>query len=104
MSHTHLLTQDVPATVIPAGEIVTLPSGTEVHIAQTLGGNVTVRTDRGPFRIAREDVAAIGGYTPESGTAVATAAAAFSEQAVWGALKTCFDPEIPVHMLHLRIV
>jgi hypothetical protein len=58
---THTLSRDVSATVIPAGDVVTLPAGTEVHIVQTLGGNVTVRTDRGLFRIAREDAAAIGG-------------------------------------------
>ena len=81
-----------------------MPSGTEVHIAQTLGGNVTVRTDRGLFRIAREDAAAIGGYTPESDTAVATAEGDFSEQAVWDALKTCFDPEIPVNIVDLGLV
>ena len=104
MSQTHLLTQDVQATVIPAGEIVTLPEGTEVYIAQTLGGNVTVRTDRGLFRIARENTGAIGGYTPEGDTAVATAEGDFSEQAVWEALKTCFDPEIPVNIVDLGLV
>ena len=43
----YTLTKDVSATVIPAGDVMTLPSGTEVYIVQTLGGNVTVRTDHG---------------------------------------------------------
>ena len=61
---THTLIQDCAATAIPAGDALTLTSGTEVFITQTLGGNVTVRTDRGLFRIAKENSGAIGGYTP----------------------------------------
>ena len=45
---THTLIQDCAATAIPAGDALTLTSGTEVFITQTLGGNVTVRTDRPP--------------------------------------------------------
>ena len=51
----HPLVRDCPATAIPAGTAVTLPAGTEVFVTQTLGCNVTVRTDRGLFRIAAEN-------------------------------------------------
>src|ERR1043165_5493445 len=103
MSQTFNLGRDCAATVIPAGDVLTLPKGTEVFIAQSLGGNVTVRTDRGLFRIAREDADAIAGYTP-AGETTARAAGDFSEQAVWDALKTCFDPEIPVNIVDLGLV
>lgn len=103
-THTHTLTQDVTATVIPAGEVMTLTRGTEVYIVQTLGGNVTVRTDRGLFRIARENASAIGGYTAQPQGDSPEPAKAFSEQAVWEALKTCFDPEIPVNIVDLGLI
>jgi probable FeS assembly SUF system protein SufT len=96
------LTRDCAATAIPAGDPVTLPAGTDVHIAQTLGGNVTVRTDGGLFRIAAADSGAIAGYAPDG--APPSAAGAFSEEAVWQALRGCFDPEIPVNIVDLGLV
>ena len=99
----HTLTRDCPATAIPAGNEIVLPSGTEIFIAQTLGGNVTVRTDQGLFRISRLHTAAIGGYEMKSETA-GVAEGEFSEQSVWEALKTCFDPEIPVNIVDLGLV
>lgn len=102
MAQTHSLIEDVEATSIPAGHSAVLAAGTEVYIAQDLGGNVTVRTDSGLFRIPRERARAIGGYTPPQETA--TAAGEFGEPAVWAALKTCFDPEIPVNIVDLGLV
>jgi probable FeS assembly SUF system protein SufT len=104
MSQTHSLIKDCPVTAIPAGDVVTLPAGTEVFIVQTLGGNVTVRTDRGLFRIARENADAIGGYTLGRDDKETATVNEFSEEAVWDALKTCFDPEIPVNIVDLGLI
>ncbi|MDP2138855.1 MAG: putative Fe-S cluster assembly protein SufT [Candidatus Didemnitutus sp.] len=103
MSQDHTLLRDCAATAIPAGDRVVLPSGLNVFITQTLGGNVTVRTEQGLFRIARENVDALKDFTPTEESAVA-AAGEFSEQVVWDALKTCFDPEIPVNIVDLGLV
>jgi probable FeS assembly SUF system protein SufT len=105
MNQDTTLAADCPATAIPAGDRAVLPAGTRVFITQTLGGNVTVRTDAGLFRIAREDAAAISGYQAAAGEPPPAAGVAeFSEQAVWDVLKTCFDPEIPVNIVDLGLI
>jgi metal-sulfur cluster biosynthetic enzyme len=72
---------------------------------------VTVRASGGQCRIAPADVGAIGGFVPaapadpvgaDPGAPAVTAA--FSEDAVWAALRTCFDPEIPVNIVDLGLV
>jgi len=98
------LTQDCPSTAIPSGDAVVLPAGTEVFITQTLGGNVTVRTDGGLFRIAGEHAAAIQGHAPGAGPVSGAIPGEFSQDAVWEALRSCFDPEIPVNIVDLGLV
>jgi probable FeS assembly SUF system protein SufT len=98
-----ILKHATPATSIPAGHPTTLEAGSGVFITQTLGGNVTVRTDHGLFRIASEHVGAIVGYVPPAAPC-AVATGEFNEAAVWSALKTCFDPEIPVNIVDLGLV
>jgi probable FeS assembly SUF system protein SufT len=111
MTTEHTLVSDVSATAIPAGTSHILPAGTRLHIMQTLGGNVTVRTDRGLFRLAGADAAAIAGFdlarlapAPDAGAATGAGPAEFSEPAAWAALKTCFDPEIPVNIVDLGLI
>ncbi len=105
MSSEHILSRDIPATVIPAGDTVSLPAGTSAYVMQTLGGTITVRTDRGLFRIQPEHADALAGFDVSTlAVAAAPATGEFSEDAVWAALKTCFDPEIPVNIVDLGLV
>ena len=102
MQATSTLLREVPATVIPAGDKVVLPAGLNVFITQSLGGNVTVRTEQGLFQIAREHAAALKDF--QAGAAGGATVKEFSEEAVWETLKTCFDPEIPVNIVDLGLV
>jgi probable FeS assembly SUF system protein SufT len=104
MNQTHRLSRTCPATVIPAGTPVQLPAGSEVTVAQALGGSVTVRNADGLFRIAGADAGAIEGYVPATPTDGTAAAGEFSEAAVWEALRAVFDPEIPVNIVDLGLV
>lgn len=101
--NTARLTRLTPVTAIPAGDVIELPAGTEVGIVQTLGGNVTVRTSQGLFRIDEAEVGAIAGYEPGKNEAD-DGPMEFGEAAVWKALKGCFDPEIPLNIVDLGLI
>jgi probable FeS assembly SUF system protein SufT len=103
------LIRDCEAVQIPAGTVVILPAGTRVDITQTLGGNYTVQTGGGLFRIAERDAGALGlGATTSLMEEVlkkpAAPAGPLDEKMVWDTLKSCFDPEIPVNIVDLGLV
>ena len=99
------ITRDVQATMIPAGTPIAIPKGTEVTITQALGGTYTVM---GPGIMARIE----GKNAVALGLAVASAgdkprpdqAGPVNVDEVWEALKTCYDPEIPVNIVDLGLV
>ena len=103
------LARDCPATLIPAGDEVTLPEGGGYVVAQALGGSVTLRDATGMYRVGFDDLDALG---EEVKAAVEAENAAgdegldqpFDEERVWGALRGCFDPEIPVNIYELGLV
>ena len=99
------LKRDCAAIQIPAGTATTLPVGTEVHITQTLGGSYTVHASGGLFRIASLDADALGlVVAPDQASGTQPDDGEVTEQMVWDALRTCFDPEIPVNIVDLGLV
>jgi len=98
------LLRDVEAVRIPSGEQVNLRQGLEFDITQSLGGNYTVRTGEGLFQILSSNADALGVQAAEPEALVAKGEGQASEQTVWEALKTCFDPEIPVNIVDLGLV
>jgi len=97
------LTRDCEAVQIPAGTPVTLEAGTEAYITQSLGGAYTLNVPAygGLYRIGGPDADAIG---KEPTAAPAAAQGGDLESQVWEALKTCYDPEIPVNIVDLGLV
>lgn len=96
------LSREVTATRIPQGEALSLPKGTPVVVTQALGGSFTVviPTEPGLYRISAEFADALG-KTAEAGPASSGPA---DEAAVWEALKSCYDPEIPVNIVDLGLI
>jgi len=103
------LSRDVTATLVPAGDSVNLPAGTKVTITHRLGGNFTVVCDYGMFRINGADAAALGEEVPGTATAATPTPTPGDgnpppEPLLWEALKTVFDPEIPVNIVDLGLI
>jgi probable FeS assembly SUF system protein SufT len=100
------LKRDCQAVQIPAGTPVTLTAGTPVDITQTLGGSYTVHAQGGLFRISATDADALGKeLTRESATVEGGQGGdTVRDEQVWEALRTCYDPEIPVNIVDLGLV
>ena len=96
------LTRDVEAVQIPSGTPCTLPEGTQVSIHQELGGTFTVvaPSHGGLFRIQGNDAEALGRTAPQQ----AEATGPFELDHVWGKLRQCYDPEIPVNIVDLGLI
>ena len=103
-------TRDCEATQIPYGNKITVPAGTEAHVGQTLGGNVTLQVSTfGLVQVMHKDTGALA----KDGVAVAAGGVAATpstqqgpadEKKIWEELKACYDPEIPVNIVDLGLV
>ncbi len=102
------LNRECEAVMIPSGEKLSLSAGSRVWITQSLGGGFTVTTDRGHMvRIAARDAGVLGMEVPTRAggrSSVATEGPVEIENKVWGQLRMCFDPEIPVNIVDLGLV
>ncbi len=108
--------RDCDALLIPVGTKVTIPEGSQVMITQALGGSYTVNINGNLARIASHDADALGldvEQQPERGK---TGDSLLSSErknetvplvlhdAIWVALGTCYDPEIPVSIVELGLI
>src|SRR5688572_20244392 len=97
--------RNAEAIMIPSGEKVLVPKGAQATITQSLGGTYTLITDRGLMvRVSGEEVEAIGKAPQATAVAVEELTPEKLEEMVWDALKTCYDPEIPVNIVDLGLV
>ena len=98
------LARDVRATIIPAGEEITLRQGTSGFITQALGGSFTVYIEGNLFRIAGSDADALGKEPTPTPVVPDDPTDADIESVIWSQLKTCYDPEIPVNIVDLGLI
>jgi probable FeS assembly SUF system protein SufT len=102
------LTRDVEAAVVPVGTKVTLQKGGLAHLMQSLGGSYTVIVNGNMFRIDGKDADALGLDVHPKAAAAPTQGVGVTQEAlekqVWEALKTCYDPEIPVNIVDLGLI
>jgi probable FeS assembly SUF system protein SufT len=106
------LSREVDAVRIPSGEKGFIPAGTEVTITQVLGGSFTVQFDGGLARIEAKDADALGKQvaapTPPASTPAGVPAGPRTreqiDKEVQAALRTCYDPEIPVNIADLGLI
>ncbi len=102
-----ILTRDVEASVVPVGTKVTLKQGESAYITQSLGGSYTIVVNGNMFRIADKDADALGVEVQARPTGATSSGPMTQEQLekhVWEALKTCYDPEIPVNIVDLGLI
>lgn len=103
-NETVTLQRDVTATVIPAGETLTLREGTSGFITQALGGSFTVYIEGNLFRIAGSDADALGKEPVPPPAIPENASDKDIEEVIWKQLRTCFDPEIPINIVDLGLI
>ena len=99
------LLRDVNATLIPHGEEFILSKGEKITVTHKLGGNFTVMTLNGMYRIAAKDSDALG--KDNTGTTLKDThqnAEPATEENVKENLKSVFDPEIPVNVVDLGLI
>ncbi len=107
-TETRVLTRDVEASVVPIGTKVTLQKDQTAHITQSLGGTYTVIVNGNMFRIESKDADALGfsvaATPPPASQPTGPVSMDDLEKKVWEALKTCYDPEIPVNIVDLGLI
>jgi len=94
--------RDCVAIEIPGGRPRPLSMGTRVKVMQNLGDSYTVMTDLGHvLRIDAKDADVLGVTASQPSDPPVSE---FSENLVWGQLKTIYDPEIPVNVVDLGLI
>lgn len=93
--------RDVYGIVVPSGEPVTLPAGSEVRLTQTLDTSLTVLHDGRLVRVAGEDADAFGldPYAPSP-----LPAEGELRERILEVLRQIYDPEIPVNIVDLGLI
>ena len=89
---------------MPTGDPITIPGGAFITLTQTLGGSFTVVVNGNMARIAGADADAIGLRVEPLTFADSDTPNVVNEAHVWHALRSVYDPEIPVNIADLGLI
>jgi probable FeS assembly SUF system protein SufT len=95
--------RDCPARLVPVGTPVTIPAGTFVTLTQSLGGSYTVVFNGNMARIDGRDADALGFPRTEFNFEPGADGRVRVDQ-LWDALRSVYDPEIPVNIVDLGLI
>jgi len=104
MEETVKLTRDLNAVQVPFGTPAVLDKDTEVTITYALGGSYTVVTEGCMYHVDSKDADALGKEPIDLKPILAYDENTSLENKIWGTLRSCFDPEIPVNIVDLGLV
>lgn len=99
-----IVRRDVEVVCVPDGAPAELTAGTLVQITQALGASFTLLVEGQLMRLAGADADAIGKPVPTAPVLEQAEGPEGVRAQVWQALKTCYDPEIPVDIVELGLV
>jgi probable FeS assembly SUF system protein SufT len=99
------LTRSADVMRIPSGVPATLPKGARVRVMQALGDSYTLVTeDGGLVRLSGQDRDALGDEIQVPASPRAVEEGPFELSRAWDALRSLYDPEIPVNVVDLGLV
>ena len=89
---------------MPTGDPIIIPGGAFITLTQTLGGSFTVVVNGNMARIAGADADAIGLRVEPLTFADSDTPNVVDTAHVWHALRSVYDPEIPVNIADLGLI
>ena len=97
-------TRDCPGRLVPTGDAISIPAGAFITLTQTLGGSFTVIINGNMARIAGADADAIGLSVEPLVFDPSPQPEQVDIDHVWHALRSVYDPEIPVNIADLGLI
>jgi probable FeS assembly SUF system protein SufT len=99
-----VISRDVSAVIVPAGEQVTLKAGQAGYITQALGGSFTLYVEGNLFRLSGENADAIGKKVVRPPELPPNATEDDVRKLAWAQMRSCYDPEIPINVVDLGLI
>lgn len=105
------IARDIKAILVPFGNEVDVPMGTEAIVLQALGGTYTIVAGGQTLRVSSVYGDALEGLQQQV-DGVGTGGLGCDvndphtslEEKVWALLRSCYDPEIPVNIVDLGLI